>query len=375
MPLALASSPLDALAREAHRHHLLTAAEEIELSRRVQRGMQPDSTPKEQRIGKRARERMINANLLLVIKNALGYRKRIAGTMLDVEDLCQAGIIGLDRAVDKFDSEKGYKFSTYATWWIRQALTKEVTANCGTIKVSPDVQTIARRWRYRKEGVTLDAFCEEFGYTREKVEATLVQYQRAQCTSLDKVVNNGEGSSLVDMLADDEQPDLDTLHYTMTMEQLEAAPETSDAIAALQLAQTARHREMAEILEVSVKQVPKRLEDLRAVVREHLLNPCDNAPSKIEPMPTATPSTNGHHAIENQLDEVLAEVRGEPEPKAEVKPKRVRRTRAEIEAANSAKAAKQPALVTVAIGGMDIAGTPASLAAVIRELQHGKVAA
>jgi RNA polymerase sigma factor (sigma-70 family) len=366
MPLALASSPLDALAREAHRHHLLTAAEEIELSRRVQRGMQPDSTPKEQRIGKRARERMINANLLLVIKNALGYRKRIAGTMLDVEDLCQAGIIGLDRAVDKFDSEKGYKFSTYATWWIRQALTKEVTANCGTIKVSPDVQTIARRWRYRKEGVTLDAFCEEFGYKREKVEATLVQYQRAQCVSLDKVCNDGDGVSLVELLADEEQPDLDTLHYTMAIEQLEADPATCDAIAALSSAETARHREMASILGVPMKQVPKRLEDLRAVVREHLINPCpcQTGSTEIELMPA---TANGHAHLESLIEEVQAE----PEPKA----KRVRRTRAEIEAANSVKAAKQPALVTVAIGGMDIAGTPASLAAVIRELQHGKVAA
>jgi RNA polymerase primary sigma factor len=131
---ALAATALDALAREARRHHLLTASEEIELSRRVQRGMQPDSTPKEQRIAKRARERMLNANLLLVIKNANGARKRIAGTILDVEDLCQAGIIGLNRAVDKFDAEKGYKFSTYATWWIRQSITKEVVANNGTAK-------------------------------------------------------------------------------------------------------------------------------------------------------------------------------------------------------------------------------------------------
>jgi RNA polymerase sigma factor (sigma-70 family) len=366
MPLALASSPLDALAREAHRHHLLTAAEEIELSRRVQRGMQPDSTPKEQRIGKRARERMINANLLLVIKNALGYRKRIAGTMLDVEDLCQAGIIGLDRAVDKFDSEKGYKFSTYATWWIRQALTKEVTANCGTIKVSPDVQTIARRWRYRKEGVTLDAFCEEFGYKREKVEATLVQYQRAQCVSLDKVCNDGDGVSLVELLADEEQPDLDTLHYTMAIEQLEADPATCDAIAALSSAETARHREMASILGVPMKQVPKRLEDLRAVVREHLINPCQTGSTETEPMTATAPTSNGHAHLERLIEEVQSEVK--PEPKAEVKPKRVRRTKEQLAAANAEKAAKQPALITIVLDGHDVTGTPQNLASLLSAL-------
>jgi RNA polymerase sigma factor (sigma-70 family) len=366
---AIAASALDALAREAKRHHLLTASEEIELSRRVQRGMQPDSTPKELRSAKRARERMINANLLLVIKNAAGIRKRIAGTILDVEDLCQAGIIGLNRAVDKFDAEKGYKFSTYATWWIRQALTKEIAANHGTIKTSTEAQTIARRWRYRPAGQTLDAFCEEFDYTREKVEAALFQYQRAQCTSLDKVQNNGDGSSLVELLADEEQPDLDALHYTMAMEQLEAAPETRDAIAALQLAQTAQRKEMADLLGVRPKQVPQRLEDFKAVVREHLINPsCDNATTSQPEFMTATaPTSNGHARLERLIEAVQA-------PKA----KRTRRTRAEMEASSSAKAAdtvKQPVLVTLIVGGLDVSGTPASLAAVIRELQHGKVAA
>ena len=266
MALALASSPLDALAREARRHHLLTAAEEIELSRRVQLGMTSED-PRMQRRGKLARARMINANLLLVIKNAAGMRKRIAGTILDVEDLCQAGIIGLDRAVDKFDAEKGYKFSTYATWWIRQALSKELAANRGTIKTSTEAQTIARRWRYRPAWQTLDAFCEEFDYTREKVEAALFQYQRAQCTSLDKVQNDGDGSSLLELLADEEQPDLDTLHYEFAIEQLGAAPETRDAIAALQLAESAKPKEMADLLVLRPKEVPRRLEDLRAVVR------------------------------------------------------------------------------------------------------------
>jgi RNA polymerase primary sigma factor len=358
---AIAATALDALAREARRHHLLTAAEEIELSRRVQRGMQPDSTPKEQRIGKRARERMINANLLLVIKNAIGIRNRIAGTILDVEDLCQAGIIELNRAVDKFDAEKGYKFSTYATWWIRQALTKELAANYGTIKTSVDAQAIARRWRYRPAGQTLDAFCEEFDYKREKVEAALFQYQRAQCTSLDKIVNNGDGSSLLELLADEEQPDLDSLHYIMAVEQLEAAPETRDAIAALQLAQTAQRKEMAEILGVRPKQVPQRLEDLRAVVREHLVDPCNNEHSEPEFMTATAPTSNGHAHLERLIEDVQSEA----EP---AKAKRVRRTKEEIAAANAEKAVntvKQPVLVTLIIGGQEVTGTPGAIAAVM----------
>ena len=371
---ALAATALEALGREARRHHLLTAAEEIELSRRVQRGMASEDQ-RTIRIGRRARERMINANLLLVIKNAIGIRKRIAGTILDVEDLCQAGIIGLNRAVDKFDAEKGYKFSTYATWWIRQALTKEVTANNGTIKVSTDAQLIARRWRYRPADQTLDAFCEEFDYTREKVERMLVQYQRAQCVSLDKVQNNGDGSSLVELLADEEQPDLDALHYTMLMEKLEAAPETSDAIAALQLAQTAKHKEMSELLGVRPKQVYKRLQDFKAVVREHLIDPCDNAPSKSEPMPATAPTSNGHAHLERLIEDVQSEAEPSVEPAPKVK--RVRRTKEEIAAANSVKAAntvKQPALVTLIIGGQEVTGAPGAIAAVMSAMPARAVA-
>ena len=363
---AIAATALAALAREARRHHLLTAAEEIELSRKVQRGMASDDQ-RTIRIGRRARERMINANLLLVIKNAIGIRKRIAGTILDVEDLCQAGIIGLNRAVDKFDAEKGYKFSTYATWWIRQALTKEITTNHGTIKVSVDAQAIARSWCYRPAGQTLDAFCEEFGYTREKVEAALFQYQRAQCTSLNKVQNDGDGSSLLELLADEEQPDVDTLHYAMLMEQLEAAPETRDAIAALQLAQTAQRKEMADLLGVRPKQVPQRLEDFKAVVREHLINPsCDNATSQPEFMTATAPTSNGHARLDRLIEDVQA-------PKA----KRTRRTRAEMEASSSAKAAnpvKQPVLVTLIIGGQEVTGTPGAIAAVMSALPARAVA-
>jgi RNA polymerase sigma factor (sigma-70 family) len=361
---ALAATALDALAREARRHHLLTAAEEIELSRRVQRGMASEDQ-RTIRIGRRARERMINANLLLVIKNAIGIRKRIAGTILDVEDLCQAGIIGLDRAVDKFDAEKGYKFSTYATWWIRQAIQREADVNRGTIKVSTDAQLIARRWGYRPAGQTLEAFCEEFDYTREKVERMLAQYQRAQCTSLDKVHNNGDGSSLVELLADEEQPDLDSLHYTLAMEQLEAAPETSDAIAALQLAEVAQRKEMAELLGVRPRQVYQRLEDFKAVVREHLIDPCDNATSKPESMQTALTS-NGHAHLERLIEDVQSEAEPavEPAPKA----KRARRTKEEIAAANAMKTAnavKQPALVTLIIGGQEVTGAPGAIAAVM----------
>ena len=359
---ALAATALDALAREARRHHLLTAAEEIELSRRVQRGMASDD-PRVIRRGKRARERMINANLGLVLKNAYDFRKRIAGTILEIEDLAQAAIVGLNRAVDLFDSERGYKFSTYSTLWIRQAIQRETEVHRGTIKTSTEAQTIARRWRYRPPSAssgglqTVDEFCAEHGYQREKVERVLVQYQRAQCTSLDKIVNNGDGSNLIDFIADEEQPDVDALHYTMAVEQLEAAPETRDAIAALQLAETANQKEMAGLLGVPKHAVSNRLEDFKAVVREHLINPsCDNAPSKPEFMTATAPTSNGHAHLERLIEDVQSEAEPQAKPK-----RRSRRTNAEKEA----NTVKQPVLVTLIIGGQEVTGAPGAIAAVM----------
>src|SRR5919198_3853514 len=106
--------PTDALGllmRDAGRFPLLTAAEEVELSKRVERG------------DRAAKERMINSNLRLVISIA----KRYQGHGLPLSDLVQEGVIGLNRAVEKFDWRRGYKFSTYATWWIRQACQRAVS--------------------------------------------------------------------------------------------------------------------------------------------------------------------------------------------------------------------------------------------------------
>ena len=94
--------------REAGRHQLLTAAQEVELSKRIERG-DPE-----------AKQRMIQSNLRLVVSIAKNYRNQ----GLPFLDLIQEGTIGLVRAAEKFDWRKGFKFSTYATWWIRQAVAR-----------------------------------------------------------------------------------------------------------------------------------------------------------------------------------------------------------------------------------------------------------
>ena len=136
---ATTSDSLQLFLNEAGRYPLLTAAEEVALAKAIERG------------DPRAKDRMINSNLRLVVSIA----KRYQGSGLPLLDLVQEGVLGLNRAVEKFDWRRGFKFSTYATWWIRQACQRAVSNQSRTIRVPTHVHE--RRLKLRRAIQKLEA--------------------------------------------------------------------------------------------------------------------------------------------------------------------------------------------------------------------------
>jgi RNA polymerase primary sigma factor len=129
---AATGDSLDLFLRRARAHPLLTAAEEVELAKRIERG------------DLAAKDRMINSNLRLVVSQARRYQ----GHGLPMEDLVQEGMLGLIRAVEKFDWRRGFKFSTYGTLWIRQAIQRGLQNHGRTIRVP--VHVAQRQVKVRK---------------------------------------------------------------------------------------------------------------------------------------------------------------------------------------------------------------------------------
>jgi RNA polymerase primary sigma factor len=122
-PVVDSTDALTLFMNSAGRHRLLTAADEVALAKRVERG------------DRAAKEQMINCNLRLVISIARRYQ----GLGVPLLDLIQEGVIGLNRAVEKFDWRRGFKFSTYATWWIRQACQRAISNSSATIRIPTHV--------------------------------------------------------------------------------------------------------------------------------------------------------------------------------------------------------------------------------------------
>ena len=184
---------LELFLRRARLHPLLTAAEEIELAKRIERG------------DLEAKEKMINANLRLVVSQARRYQ----GHGLPMEDLVQEGMLGLIRAVEKFDWRRGFKFSTYGTLWIRQAIQRGLQNHGRTIRVP--VHVSQRQVKVRKVESELSTKLgreptdEEIAAVTEiplEEISELRELSRAM-TSLDQPVSEDGETALGDLLASD----------------------------------------------------------------------------------------------------------------------------------------------------------------------------
>jgi RNA polymerase primary sigma factor len=192
----LADATTDALQlflREAGRYPLLTPAEEVVLAKRTEQG------------DREAKQRMIRSNLRLVVSIA----KRYQGQGLPLLDLIQEGIFGLIRAVEKFDWRRGFRFSTYATWWIRQAVQRGVANHARTIRLPADV--VAHERKLVRAEIRLAASLGRAANEAEVAEAaslTPEQVRRVRTaartvTSLDRPVGDGNGTTLGALIHDD----------------------------------------------------------------------------------------------------------------------------------------------------------------------------
>ena len=253
------SDALQIFFNEARRHPLLTAEEEIELAKRIERG------------DLAAKDRFVNANLRLVISVARKYQ----GHGLSLGDLIQEGMLGLIRAVEKFDYRKGFKFSTYGTLWVRQAIGRGLANSGRTVRLPVHIVARARRIEEAQRKLATELGREPAdAEIAERVELPIdevMDIRRADRnpTSLDQKVGESEDTSLGDLIAGQQPgPDqevVEGVHNQLVQEAVESLPEQERDVLRLRFglagAEPAPLREAGKALGLSsegVRQVEDR---------------------------------------------------------------------------------------------------------------------
>ncbi|MDQ3874271.1 MAG: sigma-70 family RNA polymerase sigma factor [Actinomycetota bacterium] len=253
---AFTTDSLQLFMNEAARYPLLTAAEEVELAKRIERG-DPE-----------AKKRMINSNLRLVVSIA----KRYQGHALPLADLVQEGTLGLIRAVEKFDWRRGFKFSTYATWWIRQAVQRGVANKSREIRIPVHIlereQKVNRAERELWATLEREPTSEEIAARAKLPLAHVKEVREAPraVASLDRPLGDAaDGAVLGDLLAGEAAPpDVeadDRLRGELVRKALRELPERERAVIELRFG-------LGVDGPVSLEEVGRRLKLTRERVRQ-----------------------------------------------------------------------------------------------------------
>ena len=257
--------------REIGRVPLLTAGQEVSLAKRIERG------------DLRAKDEMIEANLRLVVSIAKGY----LGRGLSFLDLIQEGSLGLIRAVEKFDYRRGYKFSTYATWWIRQAVTRAIADKARTIRIPvhmvEKLNRVVQMERQMTQNLGREPRPEELATERRMDIGEVRELLRLaqQPISLERPVGEDEDSSLGDFVEDEAAPSpfdeaSRTLRETDIRRALDTLPE--------------RERQVLELRFGLTGDQPRTLEEVGrefGVTRERIRQIENNTLRKLKALPEA----------------------------------------------------------------------------------------
>jgi RNA polymerase primary sigma factor len=224
---SVTTDTLQLFLNEIGRHRLLTPDEEIALAQRIERGDMA------------AKDRMINANLRLVVSIAKKYQ----GTELTLLDLIQEGILGLIRAVEKFDWRRGYRFSTYATWWIRQAVERGMDAKARSIKLPINLVRTQRKVARAENALSMkldraptDAeVAAEAGIAVDDLHA--LRDAARTVTSLDRPLGAEEDAAFGDLIPSEGPGPEDVVHISLREQALRRAldglPERERTVVAL----------------------------------------------------------------------------------------------------------------------------------------------